>query len=65
MFDWMFRGGIVVDGMGVFGCRVDVGVRDGWIVVVGEVDEFMVEVVDCIDLIVVFGFVDVYIYYDV
>ena len=39
MFDYVIRGGIVIDGTGSPGVQADVGIRDGRVVTVGDIGE--------------------------
>jgi N-acyl-D-aspartate/D-glutamate deacylase len=64
MLDLILRKGLVVDGTGAAGWCADVGVRDGRIVAVGDVDDSASRVIDCDGLVVSPGFVDPHTHYD-
>lgn len=60
-FDVLFEGGTVVDGTGAPAIRADVGVRDGRIVAVGDLDSTdALEVIDVASLVLTPGFIDVH-----
>jgi N-acyl-D-aspartate/D-glutamate deacylase len=64
VLDLVVKGGEVVDGTGATRRRADVGVRDGRIVEVGEIDEAAARTVEADGRVVAPGFVDVHTHYD-
>ncbi|MCE2389887.1 MAG: D-aminoacylase [Proteobacteria bacterium] len=64
MLDVLIRGGVVVDGSGAPRRTADVGVRDGRVVAIGEIDEEARETIDARGKVVCPGFVDVHTHYD-
>ncbi|HEX4819567.1 MAG TPA: amidohydrolase family protein [Acidimicrobiales bacterium] len=64
MLDLVIRGGEVIDGTGAPRRTADVGVKDGKIAAVGQIDEEARETVDADGALVTPGFVDIHTHYD-
>ena len=64
MLDYVIRSGTVIDGTGDPGRLADVGIRDGRIVAIGQVDEAGATELDAGGLIVMPGVVDPHTHYD-
>src|SRR3546814_16169530 len=63
-FDLLIRNGTVVDGRGGAPFKGDVGIRDGLVVAVGDVEGTAEEEIDAAGCLVTPGFVDIHTHYD-
>jgi N-acyl-D-aspartate/D-glutamate deacylase len=64
MLDYLIKGGTLVDGTGAPRRVADVGVRDGRVVAIGDIDDDATTVLDATGLVVTPGFVDPHTHYD-
>lgn len=64
MLDTVIRNGTVFDGTGRAGTTADIGIKDGIIVAIGQIDEQAAETIDAAGCIVTPGFVDIHTHYD-
>ncbi len=64
MLDLLLKNGTLVDGTGAPSRRANVGIANGKIVAIGEVDEPAARTIDCEGHLITPGFVDVHSHYD-
>ena len=64
MFDYLIKGGTLVDGTGREGFLGDIAIQDNRIVQVGEIDGNAKEIIDAAGMVVAPGFVDPHTHYD-
>ena len=64
MLDCLIRGGTLIDGSGAPRRRADVGIRDGRITEIGQIDSPATHEIDATGKIVAPGFVDIHTHYD-
>ena len=64
MLDIVIRGGTLVDGTGAPAQQADLGIKDGRVASMGEIDESAQRVIDGGGLVVAPGFVDPHTHYD-
>src|SRR2546429_269907 len=64
VLDVKIAGGSVVDGTGTARQRADLGIKDGRVVQIGDVDEAAARTIDASGLIIAPGFVDIHTHYD-
>jgi N-acyl-D-aspartate/D-glutamate deacylase len=64
VLDLLIRGATLVDGTGAAGRQAAVGVRDGRIVAVGDIDDTASETIDADGLVLAPGFIDPHTHYD-
>ena len=64
MFDYLIKGGTIVDGTGSEGFLGDIAIQDNRIVQVGEIDGNSKEIIDAAGMVIAPGFVDPHTHYD-
>jgi len=64
MLDYLIKGGTLVDGTGSARRPGNIGIKDGRITAVGDIDEAAKETIDATGKIVSPGFVDIHTHYD-